>query len=319
MDSPSGLFYWYREILLGFAIASELPCEGSCFSSKSEPSSCVAHVFVLSSLGGWVMIPLFVVDAFADRPFSGNPAAICLLPSETPSEWMQSMASEMNLAETAFVFRTADGLQLRWFTPVCEVDLCGHATLAAAHILWQEGWFGVQEPIVLNTKSGPLTAKRQADGLIELDFPLEPAVNATAPIGFEKALGLQRPPIAIMKNRMDWLIHVDGAEELRQLSPDMMSLSKLPGRGWIITCASDSRRYDFLSRFFGPAVGINEDPVTGSAHCCLVGYWSEVLDKTRLVGYQASKRGGEVTVEIKNDRSMLCGKAVTVVWGRCQF
>ena len=229
------------------------------------------------------------------------------------------MASEMNLAETAFVFRHGSRLELRWFTPMCEVDLCGHATLAAAHILWQEGWFGIHESISLNTKSGVLIARRSDNGMIVLDFPLEPASTAIPPLGFEKALGLQRPPIAIMKNRMDWLVHVDGAEELRQLAPDMMSLGKLPGRGWIVTCAADDRRYDFLSRFFFFFFGIAEDPVTGCAHWCLVSYWSEILGKNRLVGYQASKRGGEVTVEIHNNRSLLCGNAVTVVWGRCEL
>lgn len=264
------------------------------------------------------MIPLFIVDAFTQHAFRGNPAAICLLESEAPAEWMQSMATEMNLAETAFVYRGEEGMQLRWFTPVCEVDLCGHATLAAAHILWQENWFRADESITLHSRSGPLLAKRDVDGRIILDFPLEPAVPMKPPPGFDEALGLRRRPLAVLKNRMDWLIHVDGAEELRHLKPNLMDLGRLPGRGWIITSGSDDPKFDFLSRFFGPAVGVSEDPVTGSAHCCLVAYWSEIIGKNQLVGYQASKRGGVVTVAVEGNRSLLSGHAVTVVWGKCQ-
>lgn len=264
------------------------------------------------------MLPLFIVDAFTDELFRGNPAAVCLLPSEPSSEWMQLMATEMNLAETAFVFRDGDRIGLRWFTPMCEVDLCGHATLAASHILWQESWFRKDETIELHSKSGVLVTKLESDGRIVMDFPLELAVPMTPPRGFDVALGLSRPPLATLKNRMDWLIHVDGAEELRRLHPDMIALAKYSGRGWIVTSGSDDPRFDFLSRFFGPAVGINEDPVTGSAHCCLVAYWSEILSKPRLVGFQASKRGGVVTVEMGQNRSLLSGQAVTVIWGQCR-
>ncbi len=264
------------------------------------------------------MLPLFVVDAFTTELFRGNPAAVCLLSDEPPETWMQSMATEMNLAETAFVFRRDGQVCLRWFTPVCEVDLCGHATLAASHILWQEKWFGRDQAIVLQTKSGPLSTRLESDGRIVMDFPLEAASPHSAPRGFEAALGLSRPPLAVLKNRMDWLVHVDGAEELRRLTPDMVNLAKLPGRGWIVTSGSDDPRYDFLSRFFGPRVGINEDPVTGSAHCCLVSYWSEILSKPRMIAYQASKRGGEVTVELAGERSLLSGQAVTVFWGSCR-
>jgi PhzF family phenazine biosynthesis protein len=263
------------------------------------------------------MMPLMLVDAFTDEPFRGNPAAVCILDHETTTEWMQSMASEMNQAETAFVSAQENGFGLRWFTPVCEVDLCGHATLASAHVLWTLQYVRSEQPIHLHTRSGTLIARRLADNQILLDFPLEVAYPQQPPERFAEALGLTRPPIAVYKNRMDWLVHVDGAEELRQLRPDMDALAKIPGRGWIVTCASDLEEYDFLSRFFGPAVGIPEDPVTGSAHCCLVAYWSDIRGKKRLVGYQASQRGGKVTVEMQGDRALMSGHAVTVVHGHC--
>ncbi|MFN5947565.1 MAG: PhzF family phenazine biosynthesis protein [Pirellulaceae bacterium] len=263
------------------------------------------------------MPPLFLVDAFSKSPFGGNPAVVCLLDQAAPDSWMQSLAMEMNQAETAFVYPEQRRMVLRWFTPRCEVDLCGHATLAAAFILWQQQRVARDQAIVLQTRSGALRATLLGDGRIELDFPQEPASVEEPPAGYEDALGLTRPPISVLRNRMDWLVHVDGAEELRQLSPDFPTLAKFPGRGWIITSGSDDQRYDFLSRFFGPSVGIDEDSVTGSAHCCLVSYWSEILSKSKLVGYQASRRGGVVTVESRGPRAILSGHAALVFSGHC--
>jgi len=257
-------------------------------------------------------IAISCVDAFTDRPFAGNPAAICLLDKPADEAWMQKVAAEMNLAETAFLVREADGFGLRWFTPVLEVDLCGHATLASAHTLWSTGIVPNGEPIRFRTKSGVLGAS-QRDGAIELDFPAEPATEATASIDLAAALGA--PLRWVGRNRMDYIVEIDDAETLRAMAPNMDALKQLQTRGVIVTCPGQGTEYDFLSRFFAPGAGIPEDPVTGSAHCCLAPFWAERLNRRELVGYQASPRGGVVRVRHSGNRVQLAGHAVTVYTG----
>lgn len=255
---------------------------------------------------------LYQVDAFTDRPFSGNPAAVCILPEPAEESWMQNLAEEMNLSETAFLLRTGDLYSLRWFTPVCEVDLCGHATLAGAHALWEEGEASPDAPLRFQTNSGALTAERRAEW-IELNFPSEPPEGCDIPEDVIRALGVN--PSWTGKNRFDFLVRVRTMEELENLSPDFGLLKASTRRGVMLTCPSEDSRYDFCSRFFAPAVGLNEDPVTGSAHCCLGPYWMEELGVSELVGYQASPRGGTVRVRVKEDRVILSGQAVTVFRG----
>jgi PhzF family phenazine biosynthesis protein len=260
-----------------------------------------------------VPLPIFCVDAFTERPFAGNPAGVCLLGSAQPESWMRSVAAEMNLAETAFLEPRGDDFHLRWFTPTTEVDLCGHATLASAHVLWSEGRVPPDSPIRFHTRSGLLTAARAGEA-IELDFPSEPPAAAADPGDLAGALGVV--PIWIGRNRMDYLIEVASDEIVRGATPDMKALGSIEGRGVIVTARSTSPSHDFVSRFFGPAVGIDEDPVTGSAHCCLGPFWAERLGKTDLVGYQASARGGTVRVSVRGSRVRLGGRAVTVYRGQ---
>jgi PhzF family phenazine biosynthesis protein len=257
-------------------------------------------------------IPLFQVDAFTDRPFAGNPAAVCILDDERPDKWMQQVAAEMNLAETAFLLRRPDDFGLRWFTPVLEVDLCGHATLASAHALWEGGYLKPGQQARFHTRSGLLTAKRSGDW-IEMDFPSEPPEPASAPPELTSALGLR--PRWVGKNRFDYLIEVESEEALRAARPDFRALAQAPVRGVIVTSQCQSGGYDFVSRFFAPAVGIDEDPATGSAHCCLGPFWSERLSKDDLLGYQASPRGGVVRVRVGDRRMTLGGQAVMVLRG----
>jgi len=257
--------------------------------------------------------PLFQVDAFTDRAFAGNPAAVCLLESVAHADWMQSVAAEMNLSETAFVRRLEEGFELRWFTPTLEVNLCGHATLASAHILWQEGWLAAAETARFHTRSGVLTARRSGDSIV-LDFPATPASVIAAPQGLLPALGVSAGEVFF--NGTDYLVAIDDEGELRELQPDFRALKSLPARGVIVTALSRQPDYDFVSRYFGPAAGIDEDPVTGSAHCTLGPYWGERLNKTELRACQASARGGEMLVGLHGDRVSLAGKAVTVLAGR---
>lgn len=261
-------------------------------------------------------LPLYQVDAFTDRPFAGNPAAICLLAKEDAS-WMQSVAAEMNLAETAFVRpldvnQREDGYSLRWFTPTIEVSLCGHATLASAHVLFATGAAPPNETIRFHTLSGVLTAKRTGE-LIELDFPATPPQETTPPPGLLEALGLETAAY-VGKTSLDTYLVVTEPDVLHSLAPDFRALATI-AHGVIVTAGSDDDRFDFLSRFFAPAAGIDEDPVTGSAHCALAPYWSARLNKEKLVGYQASKRGGTVYVQPRGDRVLLAGHAVTVLKG----
>jgi PhzF family phenazine biosynthesis protein len=255
-------------------------------------------------------IPLLQVDAFTDRPFHGNPAAVCLLDAPRDDAWMQSVAAEMNLAETAFVVPLDGGFGLRWFTPTVEVDLCGHATLATAHALWETGRLAADRDALFDTRSGRLIASRR-DGLIELDFPSTPADAAPAFItNLAEALGAS--PAWAGRSIFDLMAVFGTAADVRALVPDMVRLAELPARGIIATAPADDGVHDFVSRFFAPASGVPEDPVTGSAHCALTPYWADRLGRTRLLGYQASARGGTVRVEQAGTRVRLAGHAVTV-------
>ncbi|HVS34779.1 MAG TPA: PhzF family phenazine biosynthesis protein [Gemmataceae bacterium] len=256
-------------------------------------------------------VPLFHVDAFTDRAFGGNPAAVCLLPSWKEESWLQAVAREMNLSETAFLVPQSGGFDLRWFTPTVEVDLCGHATLASAHVLWRHAAAAGDE-IRFSTRSGVLRALRRGDD-IELDFPLTPAESAQAPPGFLEALGASAQYVG--KNRFDYLVEVESEAVLRGLTPDFKRLAAAPARGVIVTSRSADHRFDFVSRFFAPAVGVDEDPATGSSHCCLGDYWSKRLHKTEFTAFQASARTGVVKVRIVKDRAFLGGKAATVAKG----
>lgn len=252
------------------------------------------------------------VDAFTNEAFRGNPAAVCVLAAPRDERWMQNVALEMNLSETAFLHPEADGYRLRWFTPTVEVALCGHATLASAHVLWEQGLLPPEATACFHTLSGLLTAERRADW-IELDFPAKPAVAAPTPPGLGAALGCE--PVFVGRSQFDYLVEVADAKMVRQLKPDVGALGQLPVRGVIVTARSDDPRYDFISRFFAPAAGVEEDPVTGSAHCCLGPHWQGRLGKNDLTAYQASVRGGVVRVGLRGDRVKLGGQAVTVMRG----
>jgi len=257
-------------------------------------------------------VPITQVDAFTDRPFAGNPAAVCILPAPRDAAWMQNVAREMNLAETAFLVPQNDGFGLRWFTPTVEVDLCGHATLASAHVLWEEGRLNRGAQARFHTRSGLLLADQRGEW-IELDFPASPVTDAEAPSGLAEALGAE--PGYFGHTRFDALVELESERVLRDLKPNLAELAKLPGRGLIVTSRSESREFDFVSRFFAPASGINEDPVTGSAHCALGPFWSTRLSKSDFLAYQASARGGVVRVRLGGDRVYLGGQAVTVLRG----
>jgi len=257
-------------------------------------------------------IKIYQVDAFTDTPFCGNPAAVCILPEPREDNWMQNVAREMNLSETAFVVEAKDGYDLRWFTPSVEVDLCGHATLASAHILWEQGFLEADEEINFHTKSGLLKATKNAPW-IELDFPAKPPEGTTVPRELIKAIGVT--PKYTGRNLFDYIIEVESEKVLRELQPDFQAIRQLNVRGVIVTCRAEQGNYDFVSRFFAPGVGVNEDPVTGSAHCCLGPYWKERLNKEEFLAYQASARGGYLRVRVNGDRVTLGGKAITVLSG----
>jgi PhzF family phenazine biosynthesis protein len=255
---------------------------------------------------------LHQVDAFTDRAFGGNPAAVLVLPREADTTWMQAVAGEMNLSETAFVIPEHDQFQLRWFTPRVEVDLCGHATLAAAHVLWDCGVLPPSAAARFQTRSGLLTATKH-DAWIELDFPAEFEEYCAAPLELTEALGVAMHYVG--RNRFDYLIEVENEAVLRALEPNLAILESIPSRGFIVTSLAEGTQYDFVSRFFAPGLGVREDPVTGSAHCCLGPFWSTRLAKDAMVGYQASQRGGVVRVAVQGDRVRLGGQAVTVLKG----
>ncbi len=259
-------------------------------------------------------IPIYQVDAFADKPFAGNPAGVCILDGPADEVWMQSVAMEMNLSETAFVVpREGGDFDLRWFTPAVEVALCGHATLATSHILWETGILKREEVARYHTQSGVLQA-RQVDGLIELDFPSTPPEDCDTPDGLLQALGI-KSAIYVGQPRCDYLVEVESEGIVRGLAPDFAKLHFLGVRGVMVTAISSSDEYDFVSRFFAPGAGIDEDPVTGSAHCALTPYWSAKLGKTELSAYQASARGGQLKCTLAGDRVKLAGRAITVLRG----
>jgi predicted PhzF superfamily epimerase YddE/YHI9 len=262
---------------------------------------------------------LDVVDAFAEGPFTGNQAAVCILSEERPAAWMQAFAGEMNLAETAFLRRIGeDRFALRWFTPIVEMALCGHATLASAHVLLERGLASPGRAISFETMSGCLTAAVAggADGGIELDFPEEPAVEQAAPPGLLEALGVAARFSG--RNRLDWLLEVGTEAEVRAVAPDFPRLAEAtrPDRGVMVTARSQTPGVDFVSRFFAPATGIDEDPVTSSAHCALAPFWAKRLGRDELTARQLSRRGGALTVRVAGGgRVKLRGRAVTVTRG----
>lgn len=265
-------------------------------------------------------IRIYHVDAFTHRTFAGNPAAVCLLPELRPSniddprdeKWMQNVAAEFNLSETAFLLRQGDEFQLRWFTPTVEVDLCGHATLASAHVLWETGELGKKEQARFHTRSGLLTATNGGDW-IEMNFPSEPEKESTPPAGLLDGLGVE--PVYVGKNRADYLVQVASEDIVRSLQPDFSLLKTVPARGVMVTSQATGSEWDFVSRFFAPGAGILEDPVTGSAHCCLGPFWQKRLQKSRFTAFQASARGGVVRVGVDGDRVTLGGQAVTFYRG----
>jgi PhzF family phenazine biosynthesis protein len=253
------------------------------------------------------------VDAFTAEPFRGNPAAVCIMAAAAGVDWMRAVAREMNLSETAFLHPESDGWRLRWFTPATEVDLCGHATLASAHVLWEEKHLSEGQTARFHTRSGLLGAARDGEWIV-LDFPATPPSPAAAPAGLLGALGLETAR-SVGRSRFDYLVEVDAAETVRRLEPDFGALRRVEARGIIVTAPSDDTAYDFVSRFFAPAVGVDEDPVTGSAHCALAPFWAVRLGRSDLRGYQASARGGLVRTAWSGDRVRLGGQAVTVLRG----
>jgi predicted PhzF superfamily epimerase YddE/YHI9 len=255
---------------------------------------------------------IYHVDAFTSKAFKGNPAAVCILEHPKVDSWMQSVAMEMNLSETAFLIRQGDGYNLRWFTPKVEVDLCGHATLASAHVLFESGGARQDAVVKFYTRSDLLTAALN-DGWIELNFPSTPAAEVCAPEGLMVALGAEASYVG--KTQFDYIVEVASEEIVKRLSPDFDALCRVPTRGVIVTSRSDSSEVDFVSRFFCPILGIREDPVTGSAHCCLGPHWAKKLNKNNFVAWQASERGGVIRVRVDGIRVYLSGQAVTVQKG----
>jgi predicted PhzF superfamily epimerase YddE/YHI9 len=257
-----------------------------------------------------VKLPIYVADAFASEAFKGNPAGVCPLDDPLAETLMLSIAAEMKHAETAFLVRRGPAeFDLRWFTPAAEVDLCGHATLASAHVLWEIGAAPKGETITFHTKSGALTAAPMAD-MIQLDFPAEPVDAAPLP----SPLSFIGKSVFTGKNRLDWFVQLEDEDQVRAVQPDFDEINSMGLRGLVVT--AQGRDYDIVSRFFAPQVGVPEDPVTGSAHCGLLPFWAERLGKKKLTAYQASERGGELELELSGNRSLLRGTAVTVLQGQ---
>jgi PhzF family phenazine biosynthesis protein len=257
--------------------------------------------------------PVVVVDAFTDKPYAGNSAAVCLLAAPGEEQWMQAVAREMNHANTAFLFREEQAWRLRWFTPATEVALCGHATLASAHVLWEDGHAGRDHTLEFATRSGRLTAAAGAGSWITLDFPATPPLPAAPPPLLGAALGATI--VSSFRTPFDWLVELESEAAVGALNPDLSGIREVGGRGIIVTSQAASARYDFVSRFFAPAIGIPEDSVTGSAHCALGPLWSARLGREDLVGRQLSPRGGMVRVGLRGDRVLLGGQAVTTLKG----
>jgi len=254
---------------------------------------------------------IFIVDAFTNRPYRGNPAAVCLLDTIRPDEWMQQVANEMNCSETAFLYKEPQGYRLRWFTPQAEVDLCGHATLASAHILWEEK-ICTETEISFLTKSGPIAARKERDW-IHMDFPLEIASECPPPRELIEGLGV--PFAYVGKSRLDYLVEVENEEVVRNLKPDLHRLKNVDTNGIIVTSKSGNPEYDFVSRCFCPAIGIDEDPVTGAAHCCLGPYWMRKLNRRHLKAVQLSARQGTLRLSVGQERITISGQAVTTMKG----
>jgi PhzF family phenazine biosynthesis protein len=253
-----------------------------------------------------------LVDAFTAHPYSGNPAAVCVLKEEKSDEWMQKIAAEMNLSETAFLIQQEENsFSLRWFTPAVEVPLCGHATLASSHRLWETGAVKNDE-IRFHTKSGLLTAKKEADW-IQLDFPALPPKETQPPEALLKSIDAEF--LYVGTNGVKYLVEVAESETVEKLSPDFEMMKRIDTQGVIVTAKANEPGIDFVSRYFAPAVGINEDPVTGSAHCCLGPYWSAKLGKTHMAAKQLSKRRGFLKLEVTDERVLMSGQAVTTLSG----
>ncbi len=257
-------------------------------------------------------LPIFHVDAFTDHPFFGNPAAVCILDSARDTAWMQNVAAEMNLSETAFILPQEDGFSLRWFTPTVEVDLCGHATLASAHTLWDADYLKPDVPARFHTRSGLLTCVRLGDW-IEMDFPADPEKPVSPPAALISGLGV--PFRYVGRGRSNYVVELESEAAVRNLKPDFKELMALGRSCSMVTSRATTAGFDFVSRFFAPGDGLDEDPVTGSAHCLLAPYWSAKLAKSEMTGYQASARGGVVRVRLAGDRVKLSGQAVTVLRG----
>lgn len=268
------------------------------------------------------MTSIIQVDAFTSQPFAGNPAAVCVLSTPQDSQWMQKVAQEMNLSETAFLVRQSDGFNLRWFTPTTEVDLCGHATLASAHVLWSEGHLAPDTEARFQTRSGLLTANLQEqssqENWIELNFPAISTVAVLVPANLSAALGVSIHQV--YEGSVGLVVEVDSESIVRNIQPNFELLKTISCHGIIVTSRADvtnrtESEFDFVSRYFAPNFGIDEDPVTGSAHCCLATFWHDRLQKTEFLAYQASARGGVVKVRYEGDRVFLSGQAITVLRG----
>lgn len=264
--------------------------------------------------------PIYLVDAFTSEAFKGNPAAVCPLDAAQPTEWMQQVAAEMNLSETAFLVprATGEGFDLRWFTPAIEVPLCGHATLASAHTLWESGRLAADAEARFHTLSGWLLARKTAQG-IEMDFPAMRLEAIATPPGVAESLRATPKSVWLVRDQRDleknYLVELDGEAEVRALQPDFNLMRQQVNKGLIVTAQAEMPGVDFVSRYFATWAGIDEDPVTGSAHCALTPYWVGKLGRNELLGYQASARGGYVRVTLDGDRVVLGGQAVTVVRG----
>ena len=261
------------------------------------------------------------VDAFTNQPFGGNPAAVCVTQAPLAEEKMQAIAAEMNLSETAFLYRLGDteeeGFSIRWFSPAVEVALCGHATLASAHTLWSEGHLTPGKAAKFKSQSGWLGAQQTEDGWIELDFPAQPVTSAHVTPQLVKSLCCQGDIRTVSKNDVNYLIEIHSEKSVRTLKPDFSALKQLPTQGVIVTAAADDESpYDFVSRYFCPKIGVNEDPVTGSAHTSLAPYWQAKLGKSVMLAKQVSQRGGVIKVDCAAaDRVLISGQAVTVLKG----
>ncbi len=259
-------------------------------------------------------LSIYQVDAFTDRPFTGNPAAVCLLEEPGDTGWMQSVAGEMNLSETAFLVPQEGGYDLRWFTPTVEVDLCGHATLACGHVLWETGELSPGQVARFHTRSGELTARSEADW-ITLDLPAFETKRMTPPVDVVEGLGAKPVAVSLVSNGQDYVVEMESEEAVRRLRPDFVRLGRLK-TGLIATAQAENPEVDFVSRYFGPAFGIDEDPVTGYAHCVLGPYWQERLGKDQFIAHQISERGGVLRVRVEGDRIALSGQAVTMFCGK---